>query len=68
MARLASLMAGLVVNPCITDFLFKNVTKDNPEATVPPTKIEPLIKCRTADALILFDLDLSSEISLASNV
>lgn len=68
MARLASLIAGLVVNPCITDCFLKYVSNDNPVATAPPTTIEPLIKCLTAEALTLPDLDLSSAISLASNV
>ena len=49
-AALASRMPALVVRPRSTPSLWKNVSRLNAPATAPPTRMDPLIRCRTRSA------------------
>lgn len=46
-AALASRIAAFVVRPRRTPSLWKYVSRLNPPATIPPTSIDPFIRCRT---------------------
>ena len=67
MDNATSRIGMLLVSPEITFVFCRNVVAERIVATIPPTKIEKLIKCDTDSLRTSFERD-SSAISLAKRV